>query len=187
MIHFKTKSVNCSTNINLIHPKSLPPNKVWILSSYLRPIKSDRGRNNNEEGPLVSIVTGQTYCLYCFTKTHVICQQNATILVYSKTTKIKVIFFFINIPLRTISTSQTIYIFINEFCFSHFYSAIANEEITSYVKYKSLFSLKITGFLSKNCNHNICNYIYCISNSNFNHILIRKTIADAKFALIQTI
>lgn len=103
--------------------------------------------------------------------------------------KDKSIFFFINIPLRTIRTSQTIYIFINEFCFSHFYSAIANEEITSYVKYKSLFSLKITGFLSKNCNHNICNYIYmyCISNSNFNHILIRKTIEDAKFALIQTI
>lgn len=92
MIHFNTKSVNYSSNVYLIHPPPPLQQSMIILSSYLCPIKSDRGWNDNEEGPLVSIVTGQTYCLYCFTKTHVICQQNATILVYSKTTRLKVIF-----------------------------------------------------------------------------------------------
>lgn len=74
--------------------------------------------------------------------------------------------------------------FINEFCFLYFYFVIVNEEIISYVKYKSLFSLKIIGFLFKNCNYNICNYIYCIFNLNFNYILIRKIIEDVKFVLI---
>lgn len=38
------------------------------------------------------------------------------------------------------------------------------------VKYKGLFSLEITGYLSKKYNHYIYNYFY------FNHILIHKTL-----------